>query len=493
MAERRQKDRRELLSFEKGLNEYLEPSRIGNGQAVILSNWHAEPDGSLRARIGNKRGSATDAPGTRIARAIAYMPLGIEPTYVYGNKDGGNYKLYSIPKADLTGGAWDLVDTVAAADTDKFLSTTVGLGNLFYCTDDFAAIHRWNGDDPAAVVVGSPPGRAILVYRSRLFSFGGPATDPDVPGATQVYRGRFSNAGDYATWDNADYFDVKEDDGEAIESVAPYDNGILMGKENSLHYLLGQSRQSFQQVELDGGGAAPGQSIVATPFGAVICGRSQVWMFQGAQPEPISRRIEASYGITGEFASCAYLDGKVFIADEGQAKLFVYDMLNEAWHIEEFDNAAEDGPVVLTSQAERLLLAPRGSTTEPPLQFRQYPDGERGRDEGRPQTYRMRTPSYWLGGAIAPATVNHVYLRIRQRGGTASDNPLRVTLFGEGEEQGVERIEPKHGAVVFSHRIDWGFTGYEIFFDFELPLDEDENAVMDIEEIILVCDIEGSR
>lgn len=470
------------LTFEAGLVEHIEPSRLANA-AVVLENWVPQPDGSLRTRIRWEKGSDTDAPADRRARGIGFMPIGEHRFVVANQKDADELELIAIPKGDLEAGAWTSLETVAGlGDTTPFVSMAVGLGHLFYCTDEFATIRRWDGVAAPASIVGSKPGKSLAYWANCLFSAGDPANP------FRVWR---SDVGDYTAWNT--FWDIRKDEGEGIECIAPFDNGLLIGKESSLHYLAGITASS-QVVTLDSGGCAPGRTIVPTPYGAVIVGRETVWLFRGGTPEPISRAIENTFGYESGFITATYINDSVHIALEASGTVCVYDLANQKWHVEKYDTPEENGPAVIFSQGDYLLAGPKDSETAPPLIYRRFPGGTRGRDDDAPQVYKLRTPALWLGGTERPSTVMNLYMRIRQRAGNASEAQMTVTPIYDGVEAEAELVKPvSDSPKTFMHRIDLGKTAFQVELEVELSVPTTDDVSFDIEEMVLYADIEKRK
>ena len=471
------------LVFSKGVDERWEASSLPEGAAALIENWIPEEIGGLRARVGWLNASLTGAPAApRRARGIGYMGAPIA-RFVVPNRTVNGYDFLHIPKATLAGGAWTALESVAVADPTKFVSFATGLGNIFYTTNDFAAIRRWDGVGAPAAVAGSKPGKFVYFHKNRLFSGG----HPDYP-----YRLWYSDLGDYTTWGANSYIDVGKDDGEGLETAVTFDNGLLMAKENTLWFLTGGGPDTFQLHPLDAGGSAPGNTLVATPYGAVICGRESVWLWKGGPPVPISKQIETSYGMTGAFLSAAYVDDYCKIVDEGTGVMFVVNLATGVWHVEKISSAAE-APAVLASQGQYELAGPRAAVNGSLLRYRTFPALARVRDAGFAETFKVRTPEIWLGGAFGPGTLRHVHMKIRQRGGTAAEEGLVVTPIFDGVAADPETIAPRATPQVFRETLSLGTDAYSFQLEVQLVVGAAGAAVMDIEAIDIEYDQENPR
>ncbi len=123
----------------------------------------------------------------------------------------------------------------------------------------------------------------------------------------------YSDVDALTNWDGSQFVEIGGDDGEPIEDVVEYLQGMIIGKENSLWYLTGESDDTFTLRALDGGGAMAGRSLCVTPGGCAAVTRTNVW-FYTSKVYDLTKDI-AGFGITGDFVTSAYADGKLFIQD----------------------------------------------------------------------------------------------------------------------------------------------------------------------------------
>lgn len=466
------------LRFDKGLVTQFEPSVRDPHSLSRLVNWIADPTGGLRARIGWKASGRTNVPAIARARGVGYFAKGT-PRFLVAHNDTTQYGIYRIDKGNLAGG-FVLLESNAVATPTKFVSFAAGLDNILWCTEDYTLIRRWDGTT-LADVAGSKPGRFIVFHHNRFFTSEG----------TKLW---YMDLGALTTGVNNFIDDFNKDDGEPLEAAAPFDQGLVIGKENSLWFLTGRGPDSFGVHRLNAGGCAPGNTVIPTPYGVVIAGREHVWLWQGGSPTVISRAVEDDYGMTGAFMSGAYLDDVVHIADEGSGKTWAYNMVQQTWRTEEMETENE-APCVYFAQGDYLLGGPKAATVGSLLWYRQHPTGERTKDaDSLSELFRASTQEVWIAGTAQPSSVLHLHLRIRQRGGDAAQSPLSVTPIYDDVEGAKQLVSPQESAGVFRHRLDLEATAaYGIRFDFEQTVLSGEASVMEIEAAELEIQVEGVR
>lgn len=514
------------VTFEKGLNEFVEPSRLEMGFSTVLKNWIPEADGSLRTRIGWKKAQqiwdgSPASPASRKVRGMAVNPKYVlggtsQPGLLVANAEtvvNPGYNMYRTSLDDLTDPAatWDTLEFIGAAgwDNTKPMAMVMAGGRLLYCTDDFSLIRAWNGTaNTVATIASSRVGRCMTYHAQRVFTAGGketvdPAGGPETVNthSTQPWRLWFSgivpaDITGTGHWDTtsltnpAGFIEVGKDDGQPIEFIAPFDQGLLIGKSESLYYLVGTNPANFKLVPLDAGECAAGRSIVVTPYGAVILGKTQAFLYKGNIPEPIDTPVSDSYGMqAGKYLVGAYIDGAVHIVDANRDAVCVYNLENDTWHIETMGFT----PGYNLAYQEQLLLGPYDRVAEPMAYYRDLPTGERTVDESLGLALEATTPEMWLGGAASPTTIRHCYLRYRQRAGDAADAVLTVNQYKDGALLVTDTITPEAVPGVYRKRLDLKGTAYSTQFNFVQTNGANDLAVFDIEEIELHIDTESAR
>lgn len=529
------------VTFEKGLNEFVESSRLEMGFSTVLRNWIPEPDGSLRCPVGwneveNTWDGSPAEPGSKKVRGIGYNPkhdhMGeLDPALLVANAETNvnpGYRLYHAMASMLDDPmeVWEELEFIGGAgwDNEKHLPMVMAGGRLMFCTDDFpydntggtteptGGVRYWNGMTGATgYIANSRPGRTMCYYKNRLFTAGGKeTTDPAAEAtttnnySTQPWRLWFSGllpadpaAEDH--WDTTDldnpagYIEIGKDDGQAIEFIVPFDQGILIGKEDSLYYLVGTSPATFALIPLDAGECAPGRSIVVTPYGAIILGRSEAFIFKGNIPEPIDTPVSASYGLTGDYLTGAYIDGAVHVVDKGRDVTCIYDLENDTWRTE----VVGFEPGCNLTHQQHMFFGPDDEAAKPLLYHRVIPTGERGKSEGLALSLRASTGEMWLGGVASKVHVRHAYIRYRVRsashGSQDTAQPLVVKQYRNGALLITQNIAIPAAAGVYRERLDMTGTGHSVQYDLSFDgLAADRQAV-DIEELELHIEIEEPR
>lgn len=483
------------ITWQEGLYEGLEASTLGQGYAQELENWVPESSGGLRARVGWSSASTTSAPSTRRNCGLGYIA---SPTArilsAFTTTVDTEVQVYSIDKASIASGSWTSRDTITVASgASSHVDFALGLGYAYYTSSAFGAVRRYSGSGSGAAVSGSPAGaRTLAFHKSRIFA-GGDSTNP-----TRLW---YSDINDGSTWGANNYIEVGKDDGEPIECLEVFQDQLLIGKENSLWVLTGAGSDTFALHYLGSLGCAPGRTIVRTPYGAVIAGKTYVSMFQGADPQPISEPIERSYGMTGSYMSAAYIDKTCYVLDATASKYWAYNLDTGKWWKESVEGTNRY-PNNLMVQANTLYAGPNASTTVA-LFYRTLPSTTRSKDSNAnaangtadtmTQTFAARTPELWVGGASENSVIRNLDIRCRQRGGVAGQAPLTISPTIDGTATAPRYIEPRPSAQTFRERKDFGQDGYAADIRLTQTLTAGQAAVMDIEGMELYTIIGNPR
>jgi hypothetical protein len=301
----------------------------------------------------------------------------------------------------------------------------------------------------------------------------------------------FSQIGDGFTWTGrgTGYFDVGRDDGEEIEDITPFGGGLVVGKQTSLHFLSGANTNEFQLNQLNAGGAAPGRSILATPYGCVIAGREQIWLYDGESVIPIGRGIQHSYGVAdGAYVSLSYQDGSIYIADGTSTYIYVFDINAGVWRLERIGTLAGEAAAVLYNYGDIQLYGPVNSTAVSLLGFRTFPDPDRGRDEGLAEIFTASTGDRWFAGPRNPITPRRLWVQTRQRDGDATETGISIdAVYDSGEPEETQFI-PARVEGVYRDPLTFSNTGKgggSVKLTFTHIADEDEDVTYDLEALAI--------
>lgn len=399
------------------------------------------------------------------------------------HNDTTQYAIYHHDLSDLSTGAWTLLENVVVDSTARPVAFAQGLGGVMYVTSDFSTIRRWDGSAISAVS-GSPVGNALVFHRNRFFC-AGTATDPS--------RLWYSDLASYSSWPVTSYIDVSRDDGDNIVDLAVFEDGILIAKNNSLHFLSGTGPDTFSVHQLNAGGGYAGRCICPTPYGAIVAGRRQVWLWTGGGVESISPRIEDSYQLTGDFVSTAYIDGTAYITDEGTGITYAIDLPSGAWRVEKTANLTTDGPACIFASRDTLMYGPQSSTTYSLVAYREVPRGTRARDVSLAETFKVWTPEMWPVAENQVFTPRILSIKWRQRGGTTGQTGITITPVYDGTTIASKTLAVKAAAGTYRTTVQVGddASGKGIRsaqFKLEQTVGSGEAALIDIESLMLGID-----
>ena len=395
---------------------------------------------------------------------------------------GTAHSLYTIDPDNLDAGTWSSIESVTA-DSDVLVACVPAGQRLVYTAKGWTSGRSYDLLT-AAAVPQMPPGRCLAWHKQRLWTGG----VPDIP--TRLF---YSETANYAAWPGVNYIEVGEDDGEPIEDCAPYQGGLVIGKENGVWFLVGNNISTFDLTELSGGGAAPGRSICGTPYGVFVAGRAAVYLWTGGGLEIASRPIESTYGLVGSFVTTSYHDQVLYITDEGGTTMWCFDVPTGVWWTETVNGTGEN-PIVLYSDGGRLLMQPNGASTGSFVNFRTQPSTTRAKDfDDLSETFLAETSELWPVGPDTRITPLHLHLRVRQRGGDSTHTGMTITPIYDGMSYPALTLEPSDvSPSTWRERFDVGYAEgiSSVKFRFEQTVPDGEASLFDIEEARLELNIE---
>lgn len=383
------------------------------------------------------------------------------------------YELYRIDRDAVSSGSWSLIGNITGVENSRPLAFASGASRLLVNHPAASTIRMWDGASFTSVA-STPEGRALTFHKNRFFSAG----TNDTP--TRLW---WSDIGSATSWPSNNWLEVGQEDGEPIEDIAPAYDGLLIAKRNSVWYATGTFvGTDFNLERLEGGGAAPGRSICPTPYGAIVAGWDSIWLFTGGPLQDIGEAIETSYHLSGNFVSTAFLNRRVYICDQGNQAMWVYDFNQETW-FKEWMVSYSDSPGSIYTYNDMLLSSPKGGANAPFISYRRVPAGTRFRDVGQGGLYRADTPEFFFN-INGPITPKYLYVQIRQRGGDASEDPMEVYPYYDGVEQDVRWITPQDTQGTYRYRIDvFGDRVWSVKFAFIHNVGGASDDIMDIERV----------
>jgi len=479
------------VSFERGVDEFYEGTDLSEGTATAISNWTPEATGVLRTKRGWLNAPTSGLTGTRTWRGQGYFVPGSGAKFVAAQaSDATTYKINRLA-ADLSGG-WTTIETLTVADSTSPVCFASGADKVLYTNPGFTGdlIRYWDGTTAGTVSADTIAGQFVHYHNNRFFT-GGADTNP-------TYL-RWSELGDPTLWSLTTNFQpLGQDDGEPLEDACTWERGMFVGKRNSIWFVSGFGPDTFGFNQVPGCGVAPGRTLVPTPRGVIAIGRERIYSFTGGGFEPISRPIEASYGMSGTYMTGTYIDGRVYVCDQGSGTIWSYDLETGAWASEAYV-VANDGPAGVFSRNGYLfggtMVGGTTSGTSSVMQYRQEPKGARARNINYAETFAATSARFPVRGdkPVGPSTLRNVALTIRQRGGTSASTPLTVQIYTDNVLMAARTVTLKDTPKVFRAQVSAGYTGYDHQIAFSQALGSTDAGVIDIEECWAELEAERAR
>lgn len=450
---------------------YWRTTRATTAQSVSVTTATSD---EWAGAIATFKGWHSGAPAAGQTTTAVYLAAQDETTA---------YDIFTIDES-LTG-TWTNEGSITVTDPTQFVSMAHGMGRTWLTSTQFGSLYMFDGLTVQAVSSG-PAGKCVAVHKNRVF-VGGPDGTPGFL--------HFSNLGDGTTFSIGDDLIVgTREDGETLQAITPFEDGLLCGKREGLWFLSGSGPSDFQLDRLNGGGCATGQSIAATPYGAVIAGTRHVWLWAGGSVERISGPIEASYYASGTFVTVRYArDENVYICDESDGTIYRRHMPTGAWSIEELD--ADGAPAAIFDSDNTFLYGPAGSTVASLLNYKVFPwSSATARDkdfDALTESFSATSDEIWVGGPRTSFTPLFLHLQIRQRGGDATDGPLTITPTYDGVAQTALTWTPQASAGTYRESLNVGSARgvFSVKFAFAQTLASGDAATLDIEDVELEGDL----
>lgn len=398
-------------------------------------------------------------------------------SFLVANDETTSINIYKLDADNLSAGTWSSAETVSVVPSVFPVSFAPGFDRVFYTHPNFSTLRSWNGS-AALSITGAPAGRCVATHKSRVF-VGGSEGAP-----TKLY---YSEVHDPAAWSGgtAGYIEVGEGDGEAIEDIAPFEDGLLIGKRTSLWYLTGAGPDNFRLIRLPSQtGIAPGRTITPTPYGAVLAGRKALMIYSGGAVTTYSGALPDSYGLTGNWMSGAVINDMYYCLDAASGTTWVLDLTEGVWHTEVVGTGNEI-PYVIYGQDANLLFTPKAATTGSLLQYRLEPASTRQKDFSTiDEAFVAWTPDIWPVGPEDKVTPRHLFLKVRQRADGPYSTGITVTPVYDGRTQTPRTLAADDTAGVYWKHLSIGEERGVSSFQFKLTQTATTgDSVFDIEEL----------
>lgn len=490
--------RRFPITFEKGVLQSLEDSAVPNGYAPRIENWVPTPAGGLRVRQGwINAGTSKNIVGMRLHGELAQVFA------IHSTSTG--FSVYSTGGAS-PGGVLTLVGSKVTPQPTQ-VAMAMGAHTLAFGSPSFTKLY---GIDNTGAIVDSgtnavPQGVRTLVYHDDAFWAGG---GNDLSGSSHPARLFFTDPGDGAlgSWPANNWIDVGLAAGGQINALGSHRGDLLIGKSNGLWLLQGTPEDALDLHALDQGNAVLGDSIMSTPYGAVVCGYDSVYLFDGSSVHRISGPIEGVYktgvgALDSYNVDAVFLNNRLYVCSGGDTHVHVFDFVTGSWSTEAFSSEAES-PYRLTAMQDPALgiqyltAGTYGAATAKGLIYKQLTVPPTYSNDFTTEAFALRTPEYWLGGPVQRATVRYLDLTLRQRGTTGSGLTITPTTDGvAGTGAAIKTVAPNAAAGSFRTRLDFrknGLTGFGFQF-LVTQAAASTHAIFDIESAVILYELEGAQ
>lgn len=226
--------------FVGGQNTYSDPTAIGDTEALEITNFDVDIDGSLVTRPPIVK--ENDPPSQFTVRLLGWFTW----------TTGARYLIAAV--IDPAGTTSTLVYDPVALTWSTITTTFAATAMVQYQNKAHLIAHPTEADpggnwDPTAgftAVAAMKKGVTACVYKERIFVGEGGQSNT----SSRLW---FCVAGTPATWNASDFIDVKAGDGQSIVDIITYSDAITIFKQNSTYILAYDSKVSGAQVRLISG------------------------------------------------------------------------------------------------------------------------------------------------------------------------------------------------------------------------------------------------
>lgn len=257
----------------RGINQSTSPDKIGDGEFVLLQNWH-----TFLGDLVTRPGSVTFATG-----------LGgtIQKLYDYRRQDQNSVTRFLISEVNgevfsvVNGARGATIQTGLRNDRAVALAT---LNGVVLGSDGDAPMFRWDGI--ATQAVDGPKTRILKTFVNHAFAGG----IRDLPNSV-----RYSNKSDGTLWDGEDEIDIDAGDGDILQAMGTPGPYLSLHQSKAIWIVSGASRQSFAADQVDVGkeveGAVGPEAIITINRVDYFLGRTSFWAFNGSGRQDLGDAI----------------------------------------------------------------------------------------------------------------------------------------------------------------------------------------------------------
>ena len=224
--------------FAGGLNTYSGPTSVGDNEAVVLTNFETDLDGSLLSR-----------PPITVKENLGLLPAATGDVRLLGwfiDVNGDRYLMITI--GDTTHarneetGAW--ITVTATFGATAFVQYA-NKAYLIAAPTEADPGGAWTPGGGFVADTDIPKGTTACVYKERLF-VGGGTTNPN-----RVYM---SNAADFGVFQTTvNFFDVRAGDGQNVTMLYTFQDTVIIFKNDSTFVYSYDSQPSRGTVRLING------------------------------------------------------------------------------------------------------------------------------------------------------------------------------------------------------------------------------------------------
>lgn len=332
--------------FAGGLNTYSDISAIADNEMTDCVNFDIDLDGSLKSRPPWRLlhgTSATVAPGSLppdsnqlalgafVYQGVQFVIINSCHTgayaayvrYIGGPNDGLFVKI-----ADGTySAAIRYADTIYLVPGPEGGSASLGTGQSYALSSGLVT-----------ALPNMPRGYATCVYKERLWISG----RRDITSSSRVF---FSDLSTFGTFQSSSFFDISPGDGDAVNELIPYQDSIIILKDNKtyvLSYDQGPPQASIQQVSTTVG-AMGRNCAVAYENSIFILHYNQVYEMANYTFTRVSIKVPFEYDHTTPFEGATSTVGEWWKFGQSLSlvgdrlyvryfnRLYVYHLRLRAW------------------------------------------------------------------------------------------------------------------------------------------------------------------
>lgn len=300
--------------FTGGLNNYSDPSAIGDNECAQISNFDIDLDGTLVTRPPIIRDAIMTGTGLYVNVLAVYVEA----------LTGTEYIVYSVHNATR---AYNTSTKVASTISDYVFTSAVMYKDLLWMVTENENENGayWSPTTAAQGVPDMPKGVSVTVYKERLFI------------ANAKGRVFFSGPANPESWGSSDFFDVRSGDGQDIVKIMDFSGQIAIFKTESTYifqYDSAPTRGAVQVVSSSVG--ADNSECVAEQDGIIYVYHNQTiyavnnWRWEQINVKVVFDDNLAAFPVESLRKYSLSILGYRLVARYG-SKYYVYGLKTKIW------------------------------------------------------------------------------------------------------------------------------------------------------------------